>query len=118
MRRHGYELNVERESASQALLENGTGIYRSLYKLMINQHHLDKTKRSNNESFLVKSIEHGVKSILIGKPSAIFGGRETLFFNIKRYGSHFFQLSEKLYTRYSAIAVQAGCPFLDSLNEK
>jgi hypothetical protein len=117
MRRHGYELHVERESAMQALLENSTGIYRSLQKMMVNQHRLDNSQGTNNESYLVNSIEDGVKAILIGKPSAVFGGRETLYFNIKRYGSHRFQLSEKLYTRYSSIAVQAGCPFLDSLNE-
>lgn len=32
-------------------------------------------------------------------------------------GTQNFQLSEKLYTRYSAVAVQTGCPFLESLNE-
>lgn len=31
-------------------------------------------------------------------------------------GSHNFHMSEKLYTRYSAIALQIGCPYLETFN--
>lgn len=46
----------------------------------------------------------------------VLGGRETIYFNMRRYGVKHFQMSEKLYTRYSAVAVFSGSPFLESLN--
>lgn len=75
-----------------------------------------KQQKSNN-SCLVSSVEEGIEFMINGSNVAILGGRETLYFNIKRHPYYNFQLSEKLYTRYSAVAVQAGCPFLDTLND-
>lgn len=42
----------------------------------------------------------------------------TLFDSVRlSAGIQHFQMSEKLYTRYSAVAVNPGCPYLDSLND-
>uniref|UniRef100_A0A1Y9HEF7 Uncharacterized protein n=1 Tax=Anopheles funestus TaxID=62324 RepID=A0A1Y9HEF7_ANOFN len=109
MTRDGYELLVERQSAFHAALVNSTGVLQRLYRLT--------RQRSVNDSFLVKSVEEGIRVLQSDPKYAVFGGRETLYFNTKRYGANRFQLSEKLYTRYSAVAVQIGCPFLDSLND-
>jgi len=69
------------------------------------------------QTFFIDSVEAGIQMIAGGSDSkVVLGGRETLFFNIQQYGAYNFQLSQKLYTRYSAVAVQIGCPFLDSLN--
>lgn len=111
MQRDGYQLLVERQSAFQAALVNSTGILQRLYRITQSQSHND------NESYLVNSVEDGIRFLVDNSKRAVFGGRETLYFNTKRYGAHRFQLSEKLYTRYSAVAVQFGSPFLDSLNE-
>ncbi|XP_049548067.1 ionotropic receptor 40a [Anopheles darlingi] len=105
----GYQLLVERQSAFHAALVNSSGILQRLYRLT--------QERSVNDSFLVRSVEEGIRTITYDTKLAVLGGRETLYFNTKRYGANRFQLSEKLYTRYSAVAVQIGCPFLDSLNE-
>ncbi|XP_058837184.1 ionotropic receptor 40a [Topomyia yanbarensis] len=109
MERDGYQLVVERQSAFQAVLANSSGILQRLYRLT--------QRQRNNESYLVSSVEEGIRALVANPKRAVFGGRETLYFNTKRYGAHRFQLSEKLYTRYSAVAVQYGSPFLDSLNE-
>ncbi|XP_030377210.1 ionotropic receptor 40a [Scaptodrosophila lebanonensis] len=112
MTREGYKLYVEKESSSLEMLENGTEIFRQLYALMKKQQQGDQT------DFLIDSVEAGIKLIADGRENkAVLGGRETLFFNIQQYGAKNFQLSQKLYTRYSAVAVQIGCPFLDSLND-
>ncbi|ETN63702.1 hypothetical protein AND_004573 [Anopheles darlingi] len=84
----GYQLLVERQSAFHAALVNSSGILQRLYRLT--------QERSVNDSFLVRSVEEGIRTITYDTKLA---------------------LSEKLYTRYSAVAVQIGCPFLDSLNE-
>ncbi|XP_073823427.1 ionotropic receptor 40a isoform X2 [Musca autumnalis] len=106
----GYLLFVERESSSLEMLENGTEIFRQLYALM-------KLQSPDEEGYLIDSVEAGMHLIADGlENKAVLGGRETLYFNIQQYGSKTFQLSHKLYTRYSAVAVQIGCPFLDSLN--
>ncbi|XP_061387929.1 ionotropic receptor 40a [Musca vetustissima] len=106
----GYLLFVERESSSLEMLENGTEIFRQLYALM-------KLQSPDEEGYLIDSVEAGMHLIADGlENKAVLGGRETLYFNIQQYGSKTFQLSQKLYTRYSAVAVQIGCPFLDSLN--
>ncbi|KAG4077829.1 hypothetical protein HA402_013763 [Bradysia odoriphaga] len=107
----GYQLYVERQSSSLSILENSTAIINRLYKLMKHQ------SNSHNHGYLVSSVEEGISLIKEGSTKAILGGRETLYFNMKRYGTQNFQISEKLYTRYSAVAVQTGCPFLESLNE-
>ncbi|XP_055678185.1 ionotropic receptor 40a [Lutzomyia longipalpis] len=110
MKWKGYELYVERQSASLAILENGTEIFHRLHSMMMAQN------RKSNESYLISSIEEGVYMVMMSDRKVVLGGRETLFFNMKRYGVKKFQLSEKLYTRYSAVAVPNGCPFLDILN--
>lgn len=130
MRKKGYQLYVERQSSSLSLLEvnkliriifykiqiflshiskNGTGIFHDLYIAM-------KQQKLNN-SYLISSVEEGIGYLMNDSNVAIFGGRETLYFNMKRHQFYKFQLSEKLFTRYSAVAVQAGCPFLDTLND-
>ncbi|XP_041566014.1 ionotropic receptor 40a [Drosophila elegans] len=111
MIRDGYRLYVEKESSSLEMLENGTEIFRQLYALMRREQHDDRLE------FLIDSVEAGIQLIANGgEDKAVLGGRETLYFNIQQYGAKYFQLSQKLYTRYSAVAVQIGCPFLDSLN--
>nr|XP_043069712.1 ionotropic receptor 40a [Drosophila bipectinata] len=108
----GYRLYVEKESSSLEMLENGTELFRQLYALM--QHQFPNTR----SGFLIDSVEAGIKLIADGgEDKAVLGGRETLYFNMQSYGAQNFQLSQKLYTRYSAVAVQIGCPFLDSLND-
>nr|XP_041632975.1 ionotropic receptor 40a [Drosophila kikkawai] len=112
MIRDGYSLYVEKESSSLEMLENGTELFRHLYALMRQQH------PDGRQSFLIDSVEAGIQLIAKGgEDKAVLGGRETLYFNIQQYGAQNFQLSHKLYTRYSAVAVQIGCPFLDSLND-
>ncbi|XP_061728298.1 ionotropic receptor 40a-like [Cydia pomonella] len=105
MRYKGYELVVERHSSSLAILQNGTGVYGRLARLMRRQ----RVQR-------VRSVEVGVRLVLARRRVAVLGGRETLYYDTERFGSHNFHLSEKLYTRYSAIALQIGCPYLDTFN--
>jgi len=104
----GYKLLVEKDSASFNVLMNGTGIMHRLYKTMEQQGH----------AYLLDSVEQGVRAIVEEDKTVVFAGRQTLYFNMKRYGIAHFQLSEKLFTRYSAISLQKGCLFLDSLNGK
>lgn len=75
-----------------------------------------KLYNDTEKPYEVNSIEEGIASILTFGSRAILGGSSTLFYNMKMYGKQNFQMSDQLYTRYSAIAVQQGCPFLDSLN--
>lgn len=82
-----------------------------------NNNNKNNNNNTKNDSSLVASVEEGVRLIIGGSTKAMMGGRETLYFNLKRHGIHNFQLSEKLYTRYSAVAVQIGCPFIERLNE-
>nr|AXF48845.1 ionotropic receptor IR14 [Lobesia botrana] len=105
MRNRGYELVVERHSSSLAILQNGTGVYGRLARLMKRQ----RVQR-------VRSVEVGVRLVLLRRRVAVLGGRETLYYDTERFGSHNFHLSEKLYTRYSAIALQIGCPYLEAFN--
>ncbi|XP_030556123.1 ionotropic receptor 40a, partial [Drosophila novamexicana] len=112
MLRDGYRLYVEKESSSLEMLENGTELFRQLYAQMRQQ------QPDDHLAFLIDSVESGIKLIADGRENkAVLAGRETLYFNIQQYGAKNFQLSQKLYTRYSAVAVQIGCPFLDSLND-
>lgn len=77
-----------------------------------------KNKNLNDETYLVSNVEEGVQIVMDGSfNKVVLGGRETLYFNMRRYGIHNFQISEKLFTRYSSIVVQIGCPYLNSLNE-
>ncbi|XP_075970201.1 ionotropic receptor 40a [Anticarsia gemmatalis] len=105
MRDYGYELVVESHSSSLAILENGTGVYGRLARLMRRQ----RIQR-------VRNVEVGVRLVLSHRRVAVLGGRETLYYDTERFGSHNFHLSEKLYTRYSAIALQIGCPYLETFN--
>ncbi|XP_043064706.1 ionotropic receptor 40a [Drosophila ficusphila] len=112
MIRDGYRLYVEKESSSLEMLENGTELFRQLYALMRHQ------QSGGQQGFLIDSVEAGIQLIDEGgEDKAVLGGRETLYFNTQQYGANNFQLSQKLYTRYSAVAVQIGCPFLESLND-
>lgn len=117
-----FALLVEKNSASFNVLKNGTGVMHRLYMKMKSQqsHQVDKYGRNaGNPSYLLSSVEEGVQTILTrDKATAVFGGRETLYFNMKKFGFRNFQLSEKLFTRYSGISLQKGCLFLDKLNEK
>ena len=107
-----YQLLVERNSASFHVLANGTDIMQRLYRRMTQQ-------SADNSTYLLNSVEEGVKSLLLKDQTVLFAGRQTLFFNMKRLiGVKNLQLSEKLFTRYSAISLQKGCLFLDSLNVK
>lgn len=78
------------------------------------------TQSADNSTYLLNSVEEGVKALLMNDKTVVFAGRQTLFYNMKRFGGtrKNFQLSEKLFTRYSAISLQKGCLFLDSLNLK
>nr|CAI5830600.1 unnamed protein product [Callosobruchus analis] len=100
-----YNLFVERHSSSYKLLENGTGVYARLWELMERQDH-----------FAVATVEEGVKKVRDSKNGVLMAGRETLYFEIQRFGSSNFFLSEKLNTAYSAIAFQLGCPYIEEFN--
>lgn len=97
MRTMGYQLVVERESSSFSTLENGTEIFKRLFNLMTDQmasaastsNAADTADGNDSSSTLVASVEEGVSLILGGSPKVIMGGRETLFFNLKRHGKLF-----------------------------
>lgn len=67
MRDDGYELYVEKQSASLSLLENGTDVFRRLYTLMVQQH-----RNADNASYLIDSVEKvsirgGVVLVVVGR---------------------------------------------------
>ncbi|CAH1995196.1 unnamed protein product [Acanthoscelides obtectus] len=101
-----YNLYVERHSSSYKLLENGTGVYSRLWELMERQ----------QDNFAVNTVEEGVKKVRDSKNGVLMAGRETLYFEIQRFGASNFFLSEKLNTAYSAIAFQLGCPYIEEFN--
>ncbi|XP_017769277.1 PREDICTED: glutamate receptor ionotropic, delta-2 [Nicrophorus vespilloides] len=103
-----YKLMVEKHSSSYSLLENGTGIYERLWKLM---------NEPLKGDFFVDSVEKGVMLVKELSNVAVMAGRETLFFDIQRFGPQNFHLSEKLNTAYSAIALQQGCPYKENFNK-
>ncbi|XP_031329082.1 ionotropic receptor 40a [Photinus pyralis] len=102
-----FKLYVERLSSSYSLLENGTGIYGRLWNMMTHNQHLH----------VIDSVEEGVKLVRRSIDIAIIAGRETLYFDIQRFGAKNFHLSEKLNTAYSAIAFQIGCPYIENFNK-
>ncbi|XP_030764108.1 ionotropic receptor 40a-like [Sitophilus oryzae] len=102
-----YHLYVERHSPSFSLLENGTGIYGEIWNIM----------ERKQEKYVVESVEEGVKLVKDRKDVAVMAGRETLFFDIQRFGSDNFHLSKKLNTAYSAVALQLGCPYIEEINK-
>lgn len=65
---------------------------------------------------VIESVEAGMKLVRSQMNVAVLSGRETLYFDTKRFGSYNFHLSEKLNTRYSAIAMQNGCPYIANFN--
>lgn len=72
---------------------------------------------ANQESFLVDSVEDGVQMVKEQSNVALMAGRETLYFDIQRFGANNFHLSQKLNTAYSAIALQIGCPYIKNFNQ-
>ncbi|XP_060859675.1 ionotropic receptor 40a [Metopolophium dirhodum] len=106
MRDSGLQLLVEVQSASQAMLENGTGVYEELSQLVTRQ-----------REYLIGSTEKGMQLVRDNKKYAVIGGRETFYYDIKRFGAQHFHLSEKLNTRYSAIAFQRACPYRDNFDD-
>ncbi|XP_050434978.1 ionotropic receptor 40a-like [Adelges cooleyi] len=102
----GLQLLVEVQSASQAMLENGTGVYETLSKLVQRQ-----------REYLIGSTEKGMQLVRDNKNYAVIGGRETFYYDIKRFGVQHFHLSEKLNTRYSAIAFQRACPYIENFDD-
>ncbi|XP_063231510.1 ionotropic receptor 40a isoform X2 [Bacillus rossius redtenbacheri] len=106
MKEDGYQLLVESHSSSYGILENGTGIYKKLWRMMSHQPYA-----------LISSVQNGMPLVRANKKYVLLGGRETLYFDAHRFGAQHFHLSEKLYTRYSAIALQIGCPFLENVNK-
>ncbi|CAH1142306.1 unnamed protein product, partial [Phyllotreta striolata] len=104
-----YKLFIENRSSSHGLLENGTGIYSRLYNLML--------QRQGYNNSIVNSVEEGVELVKSSDNVALMAGRETLNFDIQRFGVSNFHLSEKLNTAYSAIALQLGCPFIEEINK-
>lgn len=134
METRGYQLLVEKHSSSYNVLEvglcslrwrqlslqycaealrctllcvqNGTGVYERLWRLMLRQRNAAE----------VESGEGGMLRVGSEPKLAMLGGRETLYFDTRRFGAHRFHLSEKLFTRYSAIALQIGCPYIESIN--
>ncbi|XP_050528961.1 ionotropic receptor 40a-like isoform X4 [Daktulosphaira vitifoliae] len=105
MRDSGLQLLVEVQSASQAMLENGTGVYETLSELVQRQ-----------REYLIGSTEKGMQLVRDNKHYAVIGGRETFYYDIKRFGAQHFHLSEKLNTRYSAIAFQRACPYIETFD--
>ncbi|XP_073998875.1 ionotropic receptor 40a isoform X2 [Rhodnius prolixus] len=106
MKYSDFQLLVEKHSASHAVLENGTGLYKSIWEKMKSQ-----------PIYLIESTEEGMLLVREQKNVALIGGRETFLYETRRFGAHHFHLSEKLYTRYSAIALQIGCPFVHNFND-
>lgn len=51
------------------------------------EHQKFRSKR-NNKTYLVSSVEEGISLIMNDPRKVILGGRETLYFNMKRYGTH------------------------------
>uniref|UniRef100_A0A8D8YFP2 Glutamate receptor 1 n=3 Tax=Cacopsylla melanoneura TaxID=428564 RepID=A0A8D8YFP2_9HEMI len=106
MRSKEYQTFVEKNSASQSMLENGTGeLVKDLWRLMRRQ-----------QTYLVDSNEEAMLLVRDRDDHVLLGGRETLFYDAKRFGSHYYHLGEKLNTRYSAVAVQMGCPYMENFN--
>ncbi|EEB13339.1 glutamate receptor U1 precursor, putative [Pediculus humanus corporis] len=106
METRGYQLLVEKHSSSLTTLQNGTGIYEKIWEKMKNQ-----------KNYLIESVESGMKMVRKNKNIVILGGRETLYFDSRRFGSYNFQMSEKLNTRYAGIAMQLGCPYIENFNK-
>lgn len=57
-------------------LQNDTGIYGQIWEIM---------ERSQNK-YVVDSVEEGVKLVNNSRNVAVMAGRETLFFDIQRFG--------------------------------
>ncbi|KAL5283566.1 hypothetical protein ACFFRR_006054 [Megaselia abdita] len=113
MRYEKYKLYVENGSLSHEMLEksNTSDVLVKIYSLMQNQ------PGPKDNKYFVDSTKSGLDLIVRGTDKeVVIAGRETLLYNIRKFGIHNFQISDKLFTRYSAIAVQIGCPYIERLN--
>ncbi|KAF0715507.1 ionotropic receptor 40a isoform X2, partial [Aphis craccivora] len=72
---------------------------------------------TRQREYLIGSTEKGMQLVRDNKNYAVIGGRETFYYDIKRFGAQHFHLSEKLNTRYSAIAFQRACPYRDNFDD-
>ncbi|XP_026683263.1 ionotropic receptor 40a [Diaphorina citri] len=78
MKSKQYQTVVEKNSASQSMLENGTGVLvRDLWSLMKRQ-----------QTYLIDSNEDGMLMVQNRKDHVLLGGRETLFYDAKRFGDY------------------------------
>ncbi|XP_065342494.1 ionotropic receptor 40a [Cloeon dipterum] len=96
---------VEERSSGGEFLKNGTREAQRLWRLMKQQ-----------SQWMVPSVERGVALVRAGRGRALIAGRETLLFEMQRFGQRNFHLGDSLSTQYSAIALQRGCPFLENIN--
>lgn len=85
MKFNKYKLYVENGSLSLEMLENNkTEIFKRLFNLMKNQPGSMETK------YLIQSTKAGLDLIVRGTDKeAVIGGRETLLYNIRKYGEYF-----------------------------
>lgn len=60
-------------------MQNGTGLYQSIWQMM-------KRQPMNP---LIDSAEKGMKLVQETKTIALIGGRETFFYDTRRFGIHF-----------------------------
>nr|AXU25107.1 ionotropic receptor 1 [Cyrtorhinus lividipennis] len=75
MTNKNFKLLVARRSSSHGVLENGTGLYQIVWNKMKNQN-----------QYLLNTVEEGIEQVKHFKTVALLGGRETFFYNAKRYG--------------------------------
>lgn len=77
-----YNLYVENGSLSLVMLENNkTEIFKRLFNLMKNQ------PGDMEQKYLINSTKAGLDLIVRGTDKeAVIGGRETLLYNIRKYG--------------------------------
>lgn len=86
------EISIYRRSIIEIHFQNSTAIFNRLYKLMKHQ------SNSNSHDYLVSSVEEGIRLIKQGSTKAILGGRETLYFNMKRYGKKWISLKNPMWS--------------------
>lgn len=82
-----YNLYVENGSLSLVMLENNkTEIFKRLFNLMKNQ------PGNMEQKYLINSTKAGLDLIVRGTDKeAVIGGRETLLYNIRKYGEYVYQ---------------------------
>ncbi|XP_059478041.1 ionotropic receptor 40a [Neocloeon triangulifer] len=97
---------VEGRSSGAEFLKNGTREAQKIWRFMQRQ-----------RTWMVPSVEKGVALVRAKQGLVLIAGRETLQFEMQRFGQRFFHLSDPLSTQYSAIALQQGCPYFENINE-